>query len=551
MKRAKRLGLRPEELLRLPVQELRTYPNVALFDFRELQGRLRLEIQFALQERHDLMEARLAVSAFNGANKTLAAAKVETLTEYSGSELFHLTLQNGPGSWLKFAHKRLELALRPADLHQRDYWVPSDFPDVRSPKTSRINFHDIEVEWIRDAVRRWAEWRIISGRTWTTVQVNVESVKHFGRYLESLNPPVRSSTKLNRDITVGFVRYLNEIGAAAQSVSAHVSGVRQFLEEYRVRDWGPSLPTSAIIRYDDVRRPLTSIPRPVPEFVMRQIETEENMRRLPVHLVAMILIGYRCGLRLSSTLRLESDCVHVDRDGNASLRYRNTKDNDKENAIPILPEDVRAAIEAQLLDVRMRYPDGCELLFPRVNANPLGLQGISSTATREAIDKWFDECDITDESGKRAHITYHQLRHTFATRLLEQGASEYFISQLLDHKSTATTRGYAQLSDRSRREEFERVTKVNNQGEPLAHFNGNDTSDTQWLQTEMSRLQVTLPNGYCGLPPQQPCEMRNACLDCDPYFITTVKFLPTHRSQLAETQKLIAVAEAGGQERMA
>jgi len=80
MKRAKRLGLRPEELLRLPVQELRTYPNVALFDFRELQGRLRLEIQFALQERHDLMEARLAVSAFNGGRNTHGIQWVGTIS---------------------------------------------------------------------------------------------------------------------------------------------------------------------------------------------------------------------------------------------------------------------------------------------------------------------------------------------------------------------------------------------------------------------------------------------------------------------------------------
>ncbi len=552
LKRAKRMGLEPHELLNLPSEERGTYPNLALFDFRSLNDPLRLEMQFALQERHDLMEARLAVSAFKTANKVLVGAKIETLTDFSASDLFRMTRHKAVGSWLKFARTRLDLALRPDDIHQRDYWVSSDFPDVKSPSPAlRINFYDIEIDWIRDAARRWAEWRLISGLAWGTVHLNVEATKHFSRYLLSLEPPVHEPKAVNRDVAVGFVRYLKESGAAQQSVSDHVSGVRKFLDEYKVRDWGPPLPASAIIRYDDVRAPRTSLPRPVPEFIMRQVESADNMARLPLHLAAMILIGLRCGLRLSSTLLLTTDCVNIDRDGNASLRYRNTKDNNNERAIPILHEDVRLAIDAQLADVRSRYPDGCDLLFPRLHANPKGRRAISQTATRGAIAKWFDECNITDERGEPARITYHQLRHTFATRLLEQGASEYFISMLLDHKSTATTRGYAQLSDRSRRDEFERITKVNNEGEAIARFNDAEAADTQWMQKELNRLQVTLPNGYCGLPPQQPCEMRNACLDCGPYFITTIEFLPTHRAQLRKTRELISQAEECGQDRMA
>jgi integrase/recombinase XerD len=47
---------------------------------------------------------------------------------------------------------------------------------------------------------------------------------------------------------------------------------------------------------------------------------------------------------------------------------------------------------------------------------------------------------------------------------------------------------------------------------------------------------------------QQSCPHPNACLTCD-HFLTTEQFLPVHREQLAETDRLIAEAEAQGSER--
>ena len=44
--------------------------------------------------------------------------------------------------------------------------------------------------------------------------------------------------------------------------------------------------------------------------------------------------------------------------------------------------------------------------------------------------------------------------------------------------------------------------------------------------------------------------MRNACIDCDSYFVTTVEFLPTHRKQRDETVVLIKKAEAEGNRRL-
>jgi len=52
-----------------------------------------------------------------------------------------------------------------------------------------------------------------------------------------------------------------------------------------------------------------------------------------------------------------------------------------------------------------------------------------------------------------------------------------------------------------------------------------------------ARVRDSLPNGYCGRPPQQHCPHPNACLTC-PDFQTTPEFLDVHRQQATTNKKL-------------
>ncbi|MGH8886659.1 MAG: hypothetical protein ACRDYX_16095 [Egibacteraceae bacterium] len=66
----------------------------------------------------------------------------------------------------------------------------------------------------------------------------------------------------------------------------------------------------------------------------------------------------------------------------------------------------------------------------------------------------------------------------------------------------------------------------------------------------MARVAASLPNGYCGRPPQQDCPHPNACLTC-PDFQTTPQFLPLHRRQRDDTLELVVAAEQAGKTRLA
>ena len=161
-----------------------------------------------------------------------------------------------------------------------------------------------------------------------------------------------------------------------------------------------------------------------------------------------------------------------------------------------------------------------------------------------------ESCGIVDATGAPAHVTFHQFRHTFGTRLIESGASEHLVQRLMDHRNARSTRGYAELSDQTKRKEFFKYTRFNNRGDSVLLNPETPTGDAEWMKEQLNRAQVALPNGYCTLPLTQPCEMRNACIDCDSYFVTTVEFLPTHRKQRDETAGLIEKAAAEGNRRL-
>ena len=72
----------------------------------------------------------------------------------------------------------------------------------------------------------------------------------------------------------------------------------------------------------------------------------------------------------------------------------------------------------------------------------------------------------------------------------------------------------------------------------------------RWQHDIDLRDDTSLPNGYCGRPPQQDCPHPNACLTC-PDFQTTPAFLDIHRRQHNETKLLIATAAADGRFRLA
>jgi integrase len=72
--------------------------------------------------------------------------------------------------------------------------------------------------------------------------------------------------------------------------------------------------------------------------------------------------------------------------------------------------------------------------------------------TNRNIKKWITAAGISK------NITFHCLRHTFASLQLSAGTDIYTVSKLLGHKAVATTQIYAHLMDEKKRDAVNKIT---------------------------------------------------------------------------------------------
>ena len=156
--------------------------------------------------------------------------------------------------------------------------------------------------------------------------------------------------------------------------------------------------------------------------------TEDEERRLlghsPEWLLKIVVFALNTGLRQDELLSLEWNRVNLLR---KTILIQKTKNN-KPNTLPL---------NSIALNVLMRKYEG------KVRSLKNDLVFISQTGTKigkrnliRAFAQALDKAEIKD-------FTFHCLRHTFATRLAQNGVDIYKIAKLLNHKDLKNTQRYS------------------------------------------------------------------------------------------------------------
>ncbi len=156
-----------------------------------------------------------------------------------------------------------------------------------------------------------------------------------------------------------------------------------------------------------------------------------------------VIVSIGTGLRKSELLRLAVD--HVNFSNVPKFYAVNGRDveippnwllvvkskNRKPRIIPMNPL-VRSVLSAIIQDTS---ESGSVFSLART--------GVTSATIKGGFEKGCEAAEITFGQTKAGGLTWHDLRHTFATRLRGQGVHELDIMQLLGHSSVAVTAGYA------------------------------------------------------------------------------------------------------------
>ena len=429
----------------------------------------------------------------------------------------------------------LERAYDDRPEHEKDVWDLRRMSIPVSPSLSdtTLNFSSIQQLWLRKAAKTYLQYCLAIYAD-GTCRTRLQSITCFSEFL-SQEQPKATAKAITRKLLLKYLSYLPQRLSIATR-KGNVINVRAFLEMAAREQWLP-IGSEQMIYDEEVPQPPKPQPRYIPSAVLDQLN--RHLGNLKAPWMQMVLILQECGMRLSELLGLPLDCLTQDARGTFYLRFMQGKMK-REHTIPVSQEIARI-IQEQQETVRDGQPPST-ILFP----NPRGQVYKQSTFTQR-INRLAYNHEIRDGSGKLFRFQSHQFRHTVGTRMINLGVPHHIIQRYLGHLGPEMTSRYAHIHDATMKEklsEYLQGTLVDVMGKTVPENGPLDTGDLQWFTRNV--LAQALTNGYCAIPVVAgPCPHPNACLNCA-HFRTDISFLEIHKTELRETERVIAKANANG-----
>lgn len=215
------------------------------------------------------------------------------------------------------------------------------------------------------------------------------------------------------DLTKQFLLAKQNKGYAPQTVNLYLNAIKFFYRDVlkfpqkidlKFAKRGERLPI--VLSRDEVRRIIESIKNP------------------KHHL--MLALAYGGGLRVSEVINLRIRDIDL-----SELTIHIKQAKGKKDRLTVFPEKLKVDIAA-LIALR----DPSDFIFISERGGKL------TERTAQAI---FEKALKATSVPKRA--TFHSLRHSFATHLLENGVDVRYVQELLGHKNIRTTQIYTHVTN--------------------------------------------------------------------------------------------------------
>jgi len=241
-----------------------------------------------------------------------------------------------------------------------------------------------------------------------------------------------------------FAASLGRAGLDPRSIQRHVSAIRKFfgyLVEHKIVETN----AAADLKAPRARRKL---PRTLdPDQVLQLLEITGD-KPLDIRDRAMLELCYSSGLRVSELADARWDRL----DPQQGLLRVIGKGN-KERIVPVGRHALAALSEWRGTQATF---SACESAFIFVTArgNPLGVRAIQKRIAQRAVSQ-----------GLGQHVHPHQLRHSFASHILESSGDLRAVQELLGHANLSTTQIYTHL-------DFQHLAEVYDQTHPRAKKSG-------------------------------------------------------------------------------
>lgn len=317
---------------------------------------------------------------------------------------------------------------------------------------SRYVFRSAKNFRMTDYIERFGRYMEAERRSSaSTVDIYTRDLRGFEAYMrESGGVPdgmLEPETIGLKDVR-GWVMREVETGTAVGSVNRKISTLRSFFRYLMREGVVTKNPVHDVKALRSGRRLPVFVEQSRMDRLVRVLEepSEEFAAERDAMVVLML---YACGLRRSELASLTLESLDL-----AGRTVRVMGKGAKERQIPLLPDTASRLEHYLTVRAQEKICEGDEnCLFLSNKGKRLSATGVY-TIVRGCLSS-------AGVQGKRSP---HVLRHTFATHLMQHGASVRMVQQLLGHASLAATQIYTHNTIESLKETY-------NHAHPRAHLN--------------------------------------------------------------------------------
>ena len=271
--------------------------------------------------------------------------------------------------------------------------------------------------FVQDFIYYLQAERGLSGNT-------VESYKND--VVSFLKKTKKNVKELNREDIKEYLQSLNSSEFSTATVARKTSSLRMFF----LFHLGEGLIDQTPMNNIEAPKTEKRLPKVLSAGeVEKLIESVNGNSKYPIRNRAILELLYGCGLRVSELLNLRKEDIFLKED---FIRVKGK--GSKERIIPLGSKAKKSIIE---------YLGTERVTLNRQKSSFLFLTRRGNKLSRMGLWKIFKV--YLRESGITKDCTPHTLRHSFATHLLERGATLRTVQLLLGHSDISTTQIYTHI----------------------------------------------------------------------------------------------------------
>lgn len=255
------------------------------------------------------------------------------------------------------------------------------------------------------------------------IEVELKLRNYSRRTVESYLFCLSDYFKFTRAVTkvpdIGLIKkYLLEKqdkGQAPQTINLHLNAIKYFYRE--IAKCGIEIP----LKFAKTSKKLPIVlSRAEIEKIINSISNSKH--RL------LVSLAYGAGLRVSEAINLKVKDIDIEE---LTIHIKGAKGN--RDRLTIVPEKLKTPLSKFMV-----LKKGTDYLFESERGGKL---------TDRTAQKVFE--NALAKTGVKKDATFHSLRHSFATHLLENGVDIRYVQELLGHQNIRTTQLYTQVTNPS------------------------------------------------------------------------------------------------------